>query len=131
MVFEHEQLFEQSGLHHGTGAICCGCPVCHVLSVILRNIMNGSIREKGGDKISMNDDRLMNSFSDGLMQVKTYITPASKVYYVVHINYYVNSGIWKNQTFTMLDGEVTTLMSLLRRALLFSKKSYVQLNNQQ
>ena len=74
----------------------------------------------------MGEDRLMNSFSDGLMTIKTFVTPASKVYYVVHIGY-LSSGKWKNQTFTVLDGEVVTLMTLLRRALLFPKKAYAEL----
>ena len=32
MVFSHEELFNNAGLKHGTGAICCGCPDCHCLN---------------------------------------------------------------------------------------------------
>ncbi|MBN1859928.1 MAG: hypothetical protein JW840_00545 [Candidatus Thermoplasmatota archaeon] len=31
----HKELFEATGLHHGTGAICCGCPDCHCLHCYL------------------------------------------------------------------------------------------------
>jgi hypothetical protein len=40
MVFNHEELLRSVGLRHGTGAICCGCPIVIASIAILRNIMN-------------------------------------------------------------------------------------------
>jgi hypothetical protein len=74
----------------------------------------------------MSDDVLVNSISDGSIRVKTFITASSKVYYVVTVSY-LDTGQWVNQTFTVLDNEVASLMCLLRRALLFPKKAYAEL----
>jgi len=46
MIFDHEQLFEQSGLHHGTGAICCGCPDCHCLNCYLKKYHKRKYKKK-------------------------------------------------------------------------------------
>ena len=31
----HKELFDGAGLRHGTGAICCGCPLCRCLNCYL------------------------------------------------------------------------------------------------
>ena len=73
------------------------------------------------------DDLLVDSRSDGSLQIKTFVTLSSKVYYVVTVGYFA-SGKWVNQRFTILDSEVPSLMCLFRGALLFPKKSYAQLS---
>jgi len=75
----------------------------------------------------MSEDRLVSSISEGAFRVKTFVTESSKVYYVVTVGYFSN-GCWVDQRFTILDNEVSSLMCLLRRALLFPKKSYEQIN---
>jgi hypothetical protein len=37
MKFSHQELKDEAGLDHGTGAICCGCPKCHCLDCFLKN----------------------------------------------------------------------------------------------
>lgn len=70
-------------------------------------------------------DVLVNSCSDGSLHVKTFVTPKNKVYYVVNVGYFdMRLKEWKNQMFTIVDGEVAALMSLFRSSLLFPKKSY-------
>jgi len=76
----------------------------------------------------MVEDMLVDSFSDGALHVKTLITPSSKVYYLVTVGYFSN-GVWVNQSFTILESELSKLLCLLRRALLFPKKSYAQLGS--
>jgi len=69
------------------------------------------------------DDVLVDSRSDGGIHVRTFVTPSSKVYYVVKVGY-VSGGKWCNQRFTILENEVPALMCLLRQALLFPKLGY-------
>jgi len=75
-------------------------------------------------------DLPIDSLSEGLFHVKTFITPSSKVYYVVSFGYF-NNGKYQNQRFVVLDSEVIPLMCLLRRALLMSKRSCAELYHEE
>ncbi|MBE3137330.1 MAG: hypothetical protein IMZ43_08090 [Thermoplasmata archaeon] len=50
-MIDHDELFACTGLKHGTGAICCGCPRCGCLNCYLKRIskykMNGGSRGVG------------------------------------------------------------------------------------
>jgi hypothetical protein len=39
-MISHEELFAQSGLRHGSGAVCCGCPDCRCFKCHCRKYHN-------------------------------------------------------------------------------------------
>lgn len=75
-------------------------------------------------------NKLVNTERNGCIAVDTYVSPNSKVFYVLKVGYMDNKGKWINHKLTLLDPDLTTVMCLLRKSSLYPVKSYNKINNE-